>query len=197
MSTSKYHHGDLRQSLIKAGGALLREHGVAALTLRGTAREAGVSATATYRHFADKEALLTAIAADGFAALEAALRAADQHPDDRTALRQQGVAYVQFAIANPNLVRLMFSGTIDRAAISPTTFAVLADRAARCAGAENAEILALASWSIVHGLATLILDQRIKTDDPTVLAERILTQLKFDNPSGLEGSIRSTEPPDL
>ena len=187
MSTSKYHHGDLRQSLIKAGRTLLREHGVAALTLRGTAREAGVSATATYRHFADKEALLTAIAADGFAALEAALRAADQHPDDRIALRQQGVAYVQFAIANPNLVRLMFSGTIDRAAISPTTFAVLADRAARCVGAENAEIVALGSWSIVHGLATLILDQRIKTDDPIALAERILPLLNINPEPRLDG----------
>jgi AcrR family transcriptional regulator len=181
MSTSKYHHGDLRQSLIKAGGALLREHGIAALTLRATAREAGVSATATYRHFSDKEALLTAIAADGFSALETALRVADQHPDDRIALRQQGVAYVQFAIANPDLVRLMFSGTIDRTAISPTTFAVLANRAARCVGAENAEIVALGSWSIVHGLATLIIDQRIKTDDPTALAERILAQLNLDH----------------
>lgn len=180
MSTSKYHHGDLRQSLINAGSALLRDQGVAALTLRATARKAEVSATATYRHFADKEALLTAIAVDGFKALEAALRRADDHPDDRTALRQQGRAYVQFAITNPNLVRLMFGGAIDRNAVSPSTFGVLAARAARCVGAAHAEAVALGAWSIVHGLAMLILDQRIKTDDPLALADRIVPLLNLD-----------------
>ncbi|OYV70934.1 MAG: hypothetical protein B7Z67_02520 [Acidiphilium sp. 21-60-14] len=183
MSTSKYHHGDLRHGLIKAGRALLCDHGVAGLTLRATAREAGVSATAAYRHFADKEALLTAIAADGFVALETALRAADDHPDDRTAMRQQGVAYVQFAIANPNLVRLMFGGVIHQDGIGQAAFAVLAHRVAQCVGPENAETVTLGAWSIVHGLTALILDQRIKTNDPAALAAKILALLDLTRPS--------------
>ncbi|OYW08314.1 MAG: TetR family transcriptional regulator, partial [Acidiphilium sp. 37-67-22] len=65
MSTSKYHHGDLRQSLIEAGATLLRDEGRAGLTLRAASRIAGVSPTASYRHFADKDALLEAIADHG------------------------------------------------------------------------------------------------------------------------------------
>jgi hypothetical protein len=86
-------------------------------------------------------------------ALETALRVADHHHDDRTALRQQGVAYVQFAIATPNLVRLMFGGVIHQVGIGQAAFAVL------------------------------ILDQRIKTNHPAALAAKVLALLELTPPS--------------
>ena len=74
-----YHHGDLRSALVEAGLAILAESGDAgALSLREAARRAGVSAMAPYRHFADKEALLAAIATVGFERLAAAQREAEQ-----------------------------------------------------------------------------------------------------------------------
>src|SRR5215467_12607566 len=74
-----YHHGDLRAALIRAGLAILAEEGVQALTLRAAARRAGVSHNAPYRHFADKEALLAAIAEEGFIDLAARVEEARAH----------------------------------------------------------------------------------------------------------------------
>ncbi|OYV82135.1 MAG: hypothetical protein B7Z64_09905, partial [Acidiphilium sp. 21-68-69] len=185
MSTSKYHHGDLRQSLIEAGATLLRDEGRAGLTLRAASRIAGVSPTASYRHFADKDALLEAIADHGFALLEAALRAADTDPDDRAALCRQGVAYVEFAVAHPDLFRLMFSGVHARRnksaghAARHGAFAVLADRVARRVGPAKAATITLAAWSIVHGLAALIVEQRVAAPDPAALAARIVPLLNL------------------
>ncbi len=192
MSTSKYHHGDLRHSLIRAGAELLRARGPTGLTLRAAARAAGVSPTATYRHFADKNALLAAIAAEGFAELEQALRAADLGSDGRAALNQQGAAYVAFAIANPHLFRLMFAGVQAKqtttAACGEGTllpapqgaFGVLAARIAQIAPPGETETAIIASWSIVHGLAALILDQRITAADPSALAARVAACLDVD-----------------
>ncbi|MCF3947440.1 WHG domain-containing protein [Acidiphilium iwatense] len=179
-----YHHGDLRNSLIEAGMSLLRGGGVAALTLRGAARAAGVSATATYRHFADKEALLAAIAAEGFSRFGAALAAADQAGEGVAALRAQGVAYVEFAVAEPALFRLMFGAakpcgddTLSEAARA--AFGILASRVAALAGEADAETVTLAAWSIVHGLACLIVDGQITAADPAELAARIGERLRI------------------
>lgn len=186
MSTSKYHHGDLRQSLIEAGAILLRDEGGAGLTLRAASRAAGVSPTASYRHFADKNALLAAIADHGFGLLEADLRAADTDPDHRVALCRQGVAYVEFAVAHPDLFRLMFSGVHAKRNMSAGpparhgAFAVLADRVAQRVGPANAAAVTLAAWSIVHGLAALIVEQRIAAPDPAALAARTISLLNLD-----------------
>ena len=189
MSTSKtrkpYHHGDLRNSLIEAGFLLLREGGVAALTLRAAARAAGVSATATYRHFIDKEALLAAIAAEGFTRFAVALAAADHTGEGVAALRAQGVAYVEFAVAEPALFRLMFGAARPLcddalAAASQAAFGVLASRVASLVGAARAEVTTLAAWSLVHGLACLIVDGQIAAADPAALAARIVERLEID-----------------
>jgi AcrR family transcriptional regulator len=168
MSTSNraYHHGDLPAALVQAARALLAEGGAEALSLRGVARRAGVSAMAPYRHFPDKEALLAAVAADGFRDLAVVLETADGSAPPGSALLEQGVAYVGFACAHPALFRLMFGP--PRSGPHPAlkrdegrAYQVLAARVA----AETPEPLrqsrTLACWSVVHGLASLIIDGQI------------------------------------
>src|SRR5688572_5295577 len=96
-----YQHGNLREALVQAGLKLLSEGGVEGLSLRAAAQLAGVSHAAPYRHFKDKNALVAAVAEQGFRLLSASLRAAEQGvagTSVRDRLRAQGQGYVQFAI---------------------------------------------------------------------------------------------------
>lgn len=110
--TRAYHHGDLRRALVEAGRRLLEREGSASLSLRAVAREAGVSAAAPYHHFKDRAALLYAIAHEGNVALAAALNTAFEATEaGRERIIAVGVAYVEFALQNPALYRLMFETT--------------------------------------------------------------------------------------
>src|SRR5258706_16100220 len=109
MSTSKrrkaaYHHGDLRPALLRAAEDVMGKQGLEALTLRDVARRAGVSHNAPYRHFKDRNALLAALAEDGFRALGKALEGKSGS--------LMGEAYVRFGLANPARFRLMFGGVV-------------------------------------------------------------------------------------
>ncbi|HTU13267.1 MAG TPA: TetR/AcrR family transcriptional regulator [Allosphingosinicella sp.] len=181
MSTSKtYHHGDLRAAAIAAGLALLRERAADDLGLREVARSVGVSATALYRHFPDKAALLRALAAEGFAQLAEAQRAAAAAAGGGDAgFGATGRAYVRFALDNPALFRLLFSATIPagdpfhrRPEEMPEAFRMLWDNAARLApadaGPQAAPLIALEAWALVHGLAILILDGQIPRNDALI-----------------------------
>src|SRR5215471_8129307 len=115
-----YHHPDLRQALISSALELLSEVGVAGLSLRAAARRAKVSAMAPYRHFADKEALLAAVAEYGFHQLAARLTVATaKAADPRARLAAGGVAYVVFAHDEPSLFKLMFGPTIQNKSEHP------------------------------------------------------------------------------
>jgi AcrR family transcriptional regulator len=191
MSTlrQRYHHGDLRAALIEAGLALLRDVGPAALSLRAAARKAGVSAMAPYRHFADKDDLLAAVASHGFRLFSVAL--ADSmagHAGADDALRAQGVAYVRFATTEPALFRLMFGPVIGgevglealRGAGAPAFEHLRAGVAAVMPGleAQQQEDFVLACWSIVHGLSCLLVDGKIPPlDDLDGAVERMLRLL--------------------
>src|SRR5262245_29389962 len=108
-----YHHGDLRRALILAARRILEHEGLAGLSLRAAAREAGVSQAAPYHHFKDKDALLGAVAAEGFDALAEAMRtrmAACRDP--ASTLSAAGEGYVAFAVANPALFQLMFGAAM-------------------------------------------------------------------------------------
>jgi AcrR family transcriptional regulator len=110
-----YHHGDLRQALVRSALEILSESGVGGLSLRAAARRARVSAMAPYRHFADKEALLAAVAEYGFRELAAQLTAATATAaDPRAGLAALGVAYVLFARDEPSLFKLIFGPTIEK-----------------------------------------------------------------------------------
>src|SRR4030088_2102693 len=116
MSTSKatYHHGDLRAALVRAAIQLLEESGETDLSLRAVARRAGVSPAAPYRHYADREALVSAVAAVGYRELAERLAAAHPAPATPEQLASVAVAYVQFALEQPALFRMMFGEPCDR-----------------------------------------------------------------------------------
>ena len=193
VSTSRrYHHGELGPALLRAALTLLAEDGVEALSLREVARRAGVSAMAPYRHYADKNALIAAVAAHGFGALGNALRAADQSAAPGEALVAQAVAYVRYALANPMLFRLMFGAkrpdampdVLPDPALEPVasaTYAVLSYRVASETPAEgDREARTIGCWSLVHGLASLFLDGEIRprldaTDD--AITRRVATAM--------------------
>ena len=155
-----YHHGNLQEALLDAAEALLRKRGPEELTLREVARRAGVSHGAPYHHFDSRDALLAALAERGFAGLTAAVRdVVAPHPRERLV----GIcrAYVAFASRYPTRFRLMFGPLLARKAEFPAlkeqaeaSFAMLLD-AARAVSPEQALPLALAGWSMAHGLAHL------------------------------------------
>jgi AcrR family transcriptional regulator len=181
-----YHHGDLRAALVSAALDLLESGGAAALSLRAAARACGVSAMAPYRHFASKEDLLEAVAARGFEQLAADLEAADAAADGKAALAAQGAAYVAFACRHPALFRLMFTRPC-RVSDQGRAYRILARRAAALAGpAWPAEDLTLAAWSLVHGLAALILDRRVPLEgaDAEAAARRITLSFARLMPDG-------------
>lgn len=154
-----YHHGDLGPALRAAAHAILEEEGLAGLSLRSVARRAGVSHAAPYRHFASREALLGAIALDGFQELRADLAQAGAIPGlpaDRIA--HIGAAYARFAAGHAGLLRLMLGSEIaDRTAISGLVEAT--ESIPREIGrALGDQVLGLAVWGAVHGLTILTLE---------------------------------------
>ncbi|MEQ9363512.1 MAG: TetR/AcrR family transcriptional regulator [Leptospirales bacterium] len=109
-----YHHGDLKQALLKTGVGIIAREGLAGLTLQKAARRQGVSATAVYRHYGSKEDLLAAIATQGFALLRDSLREtlANRPRDTRSLFRKSVANYIDLAVSKPNHYELMFGGTI-------------------------------------------------------------------------------------
>ena len=190
-----YHHGALHSALIEASIALAREGGPDRVVLREAARLAGVSHSAAYRHFADREALLTEVSRHARAELAAEMRRrVNRTTDPRKRLQAVGVAYIDFALNQPGLFRAAFTShpataNDDRPdaadAESPDAtepFEILGQvlDEAQAAGLLNprrrpgAEI---AVWSAVHGLACLLLDGPLPT---TAAAVKFATGQVFD-----------------
>jgi AcrR family transcriptional regulator len=170
--TRAYHHGNLRAALIEAGLAALEQGGQATFSLRAIAREVGVSANAAYRHFANKDDLLGALAAEGFRRFSAQQAAAGHGaPSMQEMQSAMAKAYVAFAQAHPALFRLMFSRFLnassseDLKAAASTAFQLLLQASAQQAGvppdSEQAMLTAIANWSMVHGLSHLQLDGQL------------------------------------
>ena len=168
-----YHHGNLRKTLLDAAVALIGEVGPRAFTLREVARRAGVSHNAPYRHFAGKDELLVAVAAEGFERLAAAMR---ESMAPATSARERlvlcGCGYVDFALRWPHHLLVMFDqppatglncppeGSEDRRRIGEDAFRVLLDCIGGAQGsgdlpAGDPRPLAWTAWSLVHGVAKL------------------------------------------
>lgn len=176
MGKNTYHHGDLRQSLIDGAIALIQETGLSDLSLRHVARQAGVSHNAPYRHFEDKEALLTAVAEQGFHALRSAMDTAKQAipPKPAQQLEAIGLAYVEFALACPAHYRVMFGEYQSDRSMHPElakagqqAFMVLVDtiQEGQTAGVfrpDDPIDLARVAWSLVHGQSMLALDNQLQ-----------------------------------
>ncbi|MBB2202035.1 TetR/AcrR family transcriptional regulator [Gluconacetobacter tumulisoli] len=169
MSRPPYHHGNLRAAVLEAAERLLDQDGPSALSLRGIAREAGVSATAPAHHFGDLSGLLSDLAAIGFQRLAETIRRATTDPTPRAPVH----AYVRFAQDNPGLYTLMFrSDRLDYrreslAAASQASWAVLL----RSVGSEarmpaESDLATLGQvtfrWSLLHGFCTLLLDGQLR-----------------------------------
>lgn len=170
-----YHHGDLRNALLAAAEAELAEKGIEGFTLRGCAKRAGVSHAAPAHHFGDANGLLTSLAEVGFRRFLATQRArqAQAPAEPRAQMRAAGLGYVDFARDNPALFRLIFSSKradyADKALQSAATAAF--DHLVEGVGAvrgkdprkDNGAMLdVMATWAIVHGLADLLLSDRLK-----------------------------------
>jgi AcrR family transcriptional regulator len=166
-----YHHGELKTALLDAAASVLAEHGVEGFTLRECARRAGVSHGAPAHHFGDVRGLLSAFTAQSFEQLDALTREYQRKapPDGFSQLLASGTAYVDYALTERARFQLMFrSDRLDPSdkhlrQAGQAVFGILQESMARTsaeAGAEGVmlpEKTALA-WSIVHGFATLLLE---------------------------------------
>ena len=163
--TKPYHHGNLRETLLRAAIGLVGEVGPTAFTLREVARRAGVSHNAPYRHFRDKEDLIRAVAAEGYGELTSAMiAAAARQARALDRLKHAGLAYIDFALRRPEHFTVMFDAPIskrkhpDSAAAGDQTFETLLGFAKSCQDAErlpfrsNAEVLKFGEFVIDQSL---------------------------------------------
>ncbi len=181
-SDESYHHGDLRAAAIALGLEKLASQEVPDLGLRAIARELGVSATALYRHFASKEALLDALATEGIRQLGASQKAAAEAAGGgQAAFQATGEAYVTWAVANPALFALTFArkarpnlSQADAEGDDNEAFrqlqAGISSVLPRLGSGHDRTSAAMHAWSLVHGIANLILAGHIDNDPQLIRA---------------------------
>ncbi len=183
MSTStksSYHHGDLRATLLATAMRML-EAGEP-FSLRGVAREAGVSPTAPYRHFTDRDALESALAAQGLRDLKADLTDEGSLPTSVQDLAELAVAYVGFALRRPALFRLMFGnscdeGNAERVEAAAQIHELLGRAMIQVFPKGDAAALASAGWAFAHGMAYLHMDGKLAAASDDEVADRVRTSL--------------------
>ena len=170
-----YHHGDLKNALIKAGVEILAKDGVSGLSLRKVAQKAGVSHSAPYSHFVDKQALIAAISTEGFRQLYKRINAiANKYaaqPSEQ--LNEAAWTYVQFALDDPDRFKVMFSAVLEKEKEYPefvtesqrnfqlVKMIVEANQAAGKLRGGPSDLAALSAWGIVHGFVMLLLEGQI------------------------------------
>jgi AcrR family transcriptional regulator len=180
-----YHHGNLREALLKAALRLISEVGPNAFTLREVARRAGVSHNAPYRHFRDRDELMAAVSTEGYGELTRTMKEAAESGSSALArLKQAGLAYVKFALRRPEHFTVMFdapaSKPSEKVCFNPAKMKIKYPEAAEAAEesfrtlmalveacqrervmpAGDTKALALLAWSMVHGIAKLAITGR-------------------------------------
>jgi AcrR family transcriptional regulator len=176
----RYHHGDLRRALIDQALRTIDRHGVEAVTLREVGEALGVSRTALYRHFADKQALLAAVSCEGFRTLRLALLDAWEGGgrgfDGFVAM---GAAYLRFAVEHPAHYRVMFGRFKEASARDPElkdeaegafralVEALVALQRERLVREDDPMLMACFVWSVTHGIAMLAIDGQLGQIDPS------------------------------
>ena len=160
--SGQYHHGDLRRALIDQALRTIDKLGVEGLTLRGVGDALGVSRTALYRHFSDKQALVEAWA---------------KSRRGRAGFEAMGEAYLQFAVAHPSHYRVMFGRFVESGARDPArieeakaAFQALVDALVEqqrdgSVRADDPLMQARFVWSVTHGIAMLVIDGQLRDDD--------------------------------
>lgn len=186
----KYHHGDLKNALIEAGVEILAKEGVSGLTLRKVALHAGVSHSAPYAHFPDKQSLIAAITTESFnqlyAELEAAISPYSKNPKKQ--LLEGAKAYVRFAEENIDTFKIMFSGVLEKekdypafVEISSKTFKLVVGVVQACQNAgilptAPADLMAVSVWGQIHGIVSLALEGQVSH---TVLDKHSIQDIAF------------------
>jgi AcrR family transcriptional regulator len=191
ISASKpYHHGALRDALVAAAVAELAENGIARFTLRGTARRAGVSHAAPAHHFGNVQGLMEAVATEAFERMADAISSAmaEERPGTIQYVRAAARGYVRFALANPDMFRLMFrlqettkaeAGVQDagRSAFGLAAQAVGSFHGVDDAMADPATALrVIGLWALAHGLAELAIGKQFDPMDEQRVADQIIEQ---------------------
>lgn len=180
---ASYHHGDLRAALVGEALKLLESQDFEQLSLREVARNVGVSATAVYRHFPSKDSLLEALAEHGLQMLAEQQQWAAAKARGSAAFAQTGRAYVRFALANPNLFRLIFihrpsrlRPDVESPEGSPAR--LLRRYVAKALGPHATQgqifVAALRAWSLVHGLSMLILDEQVERKAAEAMIDEVI-----------------------
>lgn len=189
LSRGSYHHGDLKRALTSAALSLVAEKGPKGFTLTEAARRAGVSSAAPYRHFADKASLLAAVAEQGFVEMHDELEAAVQASSDPTRrVIDLGRAYVRWAVSHPDHYLVMFGAELNKE--DYPGLAVAAERAfgnllhaIDAIGAFGDGPLSIAGplWSLVHGIASLVIGGELQAvgiqQDPEEMVESVVSRL--------------------
>lgn len=202
INKNKYHHGDLKNALIKAGVEILSNEGISALSLRKVATKAGVSHAAPYAHFKDKQDLIAAISSDGFNRIYDKLksRLSDiPKSDPERQLKEAAKAYLDFALHDSDHFRVTFSGIIeedkekypDYIEASRRCFSLVEEIVRECI---NKNILRFHSleeatttiWSLVHGYVFLLIDKQFshlifEKNDPEKLLIKLIDNIIKDN----------------
>ena len=180
-----YHHGNLKAALTAAAVEILDREGIPGLTLRAVARRAGVSRQAPYNHFRNVDDLIAAVAEESFLGLQAALEDTGKGARGPRLMQEMGIRYVCFAVANPGRFRVMFGPQLHRRDEFPA-LARAADRVFAALSGPPASLLAssnpgtgrparntippgdprIALWSVVHGLAHLLIDGQLTSRPP-------------------------------
>lgn len=176
LSTRATPHRDLRQEILDTARALLNDAGASGLSMREVARRAGVTHQAPYHHFGDRESILAELVADGFRSLGQDLAQANTLAarDLRGAVIASGRAYIDFALRNPGVFRIMFRPeTCDPArfpavqAAGQAAQATLVELVSMVHGTEASPALCMVYWAHVHGMASLLLDGSLGQECPT------------------------------
>ncbi|KZZ44392.1 MAG: TetR/AcrR family transcriptional regulator [Saccharospirillaceae bacterium] len=195
-ATCQYHHGNLRVALLQAAVELIRETSVEALSLRALARKVGVSQTAPYRHFKDKNHLLVEIAKDTFAEMVmVTTKKLDREQTPPQNVCNCGLAYLQFAIENPERYKLVFGPSIKNRENYPDlmdagmrSFAVLMTLVEEGIASGDfldhcPKLLANACWTAMHGFASLAIDgfyqrQELQVDFVTLMEGQVQLSMR-------------------
>jgi len=202
MTTKTYHHGDLKNALIEAGIEILAKEGVGGLSLREAARKAGVSHAAPYAHFADKQALIAAIATDGHKKIHDRItRVIEQVPGDPLRqLVELAWAYVEFGFEEPDHFKITFSGVVEKERDYPAlvemtgkNFETIRQLVERCQTAGvlrpgEPALVAVGVWGLVHGFVSLVQEgqvshsvlERYSRREMLIIALNQITRVEID-----------------
>lgn len=173
---TKYHHGDLRNSLVEAAVDIIKKNGIERLSIRATAKKIGVSHTAPYRHFKNKEELIVAVALKGFDKLGKKIDPIfDKHPQNISDMVfNAGKAFIYFAMENSNYYRIMFGNSIINKTEYPDFFKAYDSIFIRFTwmihrykkinedkvSFDEASIITISYFSLLHGYSSLVIDNK-------------------------------------